>query len=223
VLQSDIQKSGVAPTDDSFTLITSGKDDTDQDGPALVGDPDLGFKGLRNFGNSFVSHVNLKARYPPPLSHPIPFRASPTQCSNTCSVRCCALCFLSDPSPDDFAQVRRDIAVKNVILVDSPGMIDCPAANKSNRGKHRVCSFPLCEDLRVQALLPHRQLSHPTVSKTIFSPLSSPSPPTPPSSSLIHSFSLRAMTPCTPRRNIRRCACLTLWVITTTGPRNCRL
>ena len=34
-----MQKSGVAPTDDCFTLITSGPDDTDQDGPALVGDP----------------------------------------------------------------------------------------------------------------------------------------------------------------------------------------
>lgn len=38
----------------------AGKDDTDQDGPALVGDPDLGFMALRNFGNALISHVNLK-------------------------------------------------------------------------------------------------------------------------------------------------------------------
>jgi len=82
---SEVQKSGVAPTDDCFTLITSGPDDTDQDGPALVGDPDLGFMGLRNFGNELISHVALK--------------------------------------------VRKNLAVKNVILVDSPGMIDCPAVS----------------------------------------------------------------------------------------------
>eukprot|EP00802_Teleaulax_amphioxeia_P008870 Tamp_08881.p1 GENE.Tamp_08881~~Tamp_08881.p1 ORF type:complete len:538 (+),score=72.42 Tamp_08881:2-1615(+) len=80
---AEVQKSGVAPTDDCFTLITSGPDDTDQDGPALVGDPDLGFMGLRNFGNALISHVQLK--------------------------------------------VRKNLGLKNVILVDSPGMIDCPA------------------------------------------------------------------------------------------------
>ncbi|EKX54199.1 hypothetical protein GUITHDRAFT_160834 [Guillardia theta CCMP2712] len=82
---SEVQKSGVAPTDDSFTLITSGMEDTDQDGPALVGDPDLGFMALRNFGNALISHVQLK--------------------------------------------VRKNLGLKNVILVDSPGMIDCPAVS----------------------------------------------------------------------------------------------
>ena len=82
---AEVQKSGVAPTDDCFTLITSGPDDTDQDGPALVGDPDLGFMGLRNFGNALISHVQLK--------------------------------------------VRKNLGLKNVILVDSPGMIDCPAVS----------------------------------------------------------------------------------------------
>ena len=82
---AEVQKSGVAPTDDCFTIITSGPEDTDQDGPALVGDPDLGFMGLRNFGNALISHAQLK--------------------------------------------VRKDLAVRNIYLVDSPGMIDCPAVS----------------------------------------------------------------------------------------------
>jgi len=74
---SEVQKSGVAPTDDSFTLITSGLEDTDQDGPALVGDPDLGFMALRNFGNVLISHVQLKARSPQGAQHPAPLLALP--------------------------------------------------------------------------------------------------------------------------------------------------
>ena len=36
VLQRNIQKAGVAPTDDSFTVIAPGPNDTDADGPTLV-------------------------------------------------------------------------------------------------------------------------------------------------------------------------------------------
>uniref|UniRef100_H3H9E0 Dynamin N-terminal domain-containing protein n=2 Tax=Phytophthora ramorum TaxID=164328 RepID=H3H9E0_PHYRM len=43
LLQRDVQSTGVAPTDDGFTIIAPGSEDLDQDGPALVGDPDLGF------------------------------------------------------------------------------------------------------------------------------------------------------------------------------------
>lgn len=57
-----MQTAGVAPTDDSFTVVIPGKEDVDQDGPALVGDPELGFSGLRNFGGSLINHVNLKVR-----------------------------------------------------------------------------------------------------------------------------------------------------------------
>ena len=35
-----VQTAGVAPTDDCFTVVAPGPDDTDQDGPALIGDPD---------------------------------------------------------------------------------------------------------------------------------------------------------------------------------------
>mmetsp|Transcript_26005 Transcript_26005/g.57285 ORF Transcript_26005/g.57285 Transcript_26005/m.57285 type:complete len:522 (+) Transcript_26005:131-1696(+) len=62
ILQRDIQKAGVAPTDDSFTVIAPGPSDTDADGPTLVGDPDLGFAGLRQFGPTLIHHSQLKNR-----------------------------------------------------------------------------------------------------------------------------------------------------------------
>ncbi len=46
VLQRNVQMAGVAPTDDGFTIIAPGSKDTDQDGPALVGDPDLGISQI---------------------------------------------------------------------------------------------------------------------------------------------------------------------------------
>jgi len=62
VLQRKIQTAGVAPTDDSFTIISPGPQDIDQDGPALVGDPDMGFSGLRHFGPALIHHIQLKVR-----------------------------------------------------------------------------------------------------------------------------------------------------------------
>ena len=61
-LGRDVQTAGVAPTDDSFTIIAPGASDADQDGPALVSDPDLGFQGLRTFGPGLVQHTQLKIR-----------------------------------------------------------------------------------------------------------------------------------------------------------------
>ncbi len=77
-----VQETGVAPTDDGFTVIVPGNQDSEQDGPAMVGDPDLGFGGLRSFGTSLINHVYLK--------------------------------------------VRTDLAFKDIMLVDTPGMIDAP-------------------------------------------------------------------------------------------------
>jgi hypothetical protein len=62
VLQRNIQKAGVAPTDDSFTVIAPGRADSDADGPTLVGDPDLGFASLRQFGPTLIHHTQLKYR-----------------------------------------------------------------------------------------------------------------------------------------------------------------
>lgn len=46
----------------SFTIIAPGPSDIDQDGPALVGDPDMGFLGLRQFGPSLIHQTQLKVR-----------------------------------------------------------------------------------------------------------------------------------------------------------------
>lgn len=62
VLRREVQSTGVAPTDDGFTVIAPGSEDLDQDGPALVGDPDLGFSGLRAFGPALVQRTQLKVR-----------------------------------------------------------------------------------------------------------------------------------------------------------------
>ncbi|KAL7509616.1 hypothetical protein ACHAXN_008287, partial [Cyclotella atomus] len=62
VLGRPIQTAGVAPTDDCFTVIAPGPKDVDQDGPALVGDPDIGFEGLRQFGPTLIHHAQLKVR-----------------------------------------------------------------------------------------------------------------------------------------------------------------
>lgn len=62
LLGAEVQKTGVAPTDDSFTIITHGPVETDRDGPSVVGNPDLPYEGLRHFGDQLVSHVRLKLR-----------------------------------------------------------------------------------------------------------------------------------------------------------------
>ncbi|KAG7364756.1 dynamin family protein [Nitzschia inconspicua] len=62
VLQRNIQKAGVAPTDDTFTVIAPGPEDADADGPTLIGDPDLGFASLRQFGPTLIHHTQLKYR-----------------------------------------------------------------------------------------------------------------------------------------------------------------
>lgn len=62
VLQRNIQKAGVAPTDDTFTVIAPGPMDKDSDGPTLVGDPDYGFASLRQFGPTLIHHTQLKVR-----------------------------------------------------------------------------------------------------------------------------------------------------------------
>ncbi|MEO1686635.1 MAG: dynamin family protein [Pseudomonadota bacterium] len=62
LLGAEVQKTGVAPTDDSFTIITHGPSETDRDGPSVVSNPDLPYEGLRHFGDQLVSHVRLKLR-----------------------------------------------------------------------------------------------------------------------------------------------------------------
>ncbi len=62
VCQRKIQTAGVAPTDDTFTVIVPGPADVDRDGPSFVGDPDMGFSGLRTYGPQLIHHTKLKVR-----------------------------------------------------------------------------------------------------------------------------------------------------------------
>ena len=49
----------MAPTDDSFTIIVPGPGDEDRDGPAFIGDPDMGFSGLKAFGPNLIHHTQV--------------------------------------------------------------------------------------------------------------------------------------------------------------------
>lgn len=97
ILEEEIQQTGVAPTDDGFTVINSGDFYLDRDGPSLVGDPSLGFTGLTRFGPRLVNLMKLK--------------------------------------------VRPDITIKNIIFVDSPGMIDSPTASVNFNSSSKYKSF----------------------------------------------------------------------------------
>ena len=62
----DVQVTGQAPTDDSFTVITDqpsadGQEEiTTRDGQVLLNDPQYPFAGFRKFGNRFAAHFRLK-------------------------------------------------------------------------------------------------------------------------------------------------------------------
>ena len=57
-----VQSTGVAPTDDTFTILAPGPSDVDRDGPAFIGDPDMGFMGLKSYGPTLIHHTQLKVR-----------------------------------------------------------------------------------------------------------------------------------------------------------------
>lgn len=60
LLGCELQRTGVAPTDDGFTLISYGEREEDRDGNAIVSNPDLPYESLRSFGPMFLSHLRLK-------------------------------------------------------------------------------------------------------------------------------------------------------------------
>jgi GTPase SAR1 family protein len=62
LLNRKVQTAGVAPTDDCFTIIAPGPRDVDRDGPSFIGDPDMGFAGLKSFGPTLIHHTQLKVR-----------------------------------------------------------------------------------------------------------------------------------------------------------------
>lgn len=82
VLGEEIQATGMAPTDDRFTVLRFGEQKQTRDGEAVVSNPDLPYAGLRRFGPRFLTHLQLR----------------------------------SIPNP----------ILKELSLVDTPGMIDSP-------------------------------------------------------------------------------------------------
>ena len=63
---ADVQATGQAPTDDSFTVITAHPTATQQEevvvraGQVLLNDPQYPFEGFRKFGKRFAAHFRLK-------------------------------------------------------------------------------------------------------------------------------------------------------------------
>ncbi len=67
LLGRDVQQTGVAPTDDGFTILAAGDSDEDRDGHAALGTPELGLGDLRRFGPVLQAHLKLKLRAGCPL------------------------------------------------------------------------------------------------------------------------------------------------------------
>lgn len=64
----EIQKTGVAPTDDGFTVIRRADFDQNNDGPTTVSDPQFQFQALQPFGFNFINRFKMKIRKMPPSS-----------------------------------------------------------------------------------------------------------------------------------------------------------
>jgi len=57
----EIQLTGMAPTDDDFSILTHGSVDKERTGSSLVSNPSFGFEGLSQFGPKFLSHLKLRS------------------------------------------------------------------------------------------------------------------------------------------------------------------
>jgi len=77
----EVQTTGVAPTDDVFTVLMSGNKDERRDGQALIGTPEYGFGDMSRFGPGLVGRMRMRT-------------------------------------------VSESSILENLMLVDSPGMID---------------------------------------------------------------------------------------------------
>eukprot|EP00996_Jenningsia_fusiforme_P007219 NODE_966_length_1789_cov_26.352874_g852_i0.p1 GENE.NODE_966_length_1789_cov_26.352874_g852_i0~~NODE_966_length_1789_cov_26.352874_g852_i0.p1 ORF type:complete len:531 (+),score=98.53 NODE_966_length_1789_cov_26.352874_g852_i0:70-1662(+) len=101
LLNQKEQATGVAPTDDGFTVITRGESHSDQDGQSLMSDTRYAFGDLRQFGPSFLNHFKLKVRTLP-ADAVLPY---------------------------------------NMMVVDSPGMIDTPLRQEQGQRDNRGYDF----------------------------------------------------------------------------------
>ena len=65
LLGEDKQRTGIAPVDDGFTILTHGEAAEDKDGNALITNPQFAWGELQQFGQTLVSHLRLR-RMPSP-------------------------------------------------------------------------------------------------------------------------------------------------------------
>jgi len=56
----DVQESGIAPTDDGFTLVAYGEEEETLDGQALATHPDLDYQDLASLGGEFLAKLRYK-------------------------------------------------------------------------------------------------------------------------------------------------------------------
>lgn len=73
---AEIQKSGLAPTDDGFTIITFGESADEFDGQTVVTHRDLAYSELQRLGPAFLSRLRLKT-YPHELLRSVTLIDSP--------------------------------------------------------------------------------------------------------------------------------------------------
>ena len=62
LLGEEVQTTGLAPTDDGFTILAYGDKPSDRDGPGLVNNPSQPYMGLQHFGDELVTHLRMKLR-----------------------------------------------------------------------------------------------------------------------------------------------------------------
>jgi len=76
LLGAEVQKTGLAPTDDAFTVLAWGPSEEERDGAAVASNPDLPYGPLRQFGPELLSHFRMKRR-PLPLLREVSLVDSP--------------------------------------------------------------------------------------------------------------------------------------------------
>ncbi len=62
LLGATVQKTGVAPTDDCFTIVTFGEKEADLQGPTITTDQTMAYTQLERLGPDFVRHLRMKLR-----------------------------------------------------------------------------------------------------------------------------------------------------------------
>jgi GTPase SAR1 family protein len=60
LLGAELQKTGLAPTDDGFTIVTYGEKEDEYDGQTVVSHPDLAYQRLHRLGPVFLGRLRLK-------------------------------------------------------------------------------------------------------------------------------------------------------------------